>query len=198
MSLKENIEMVKEELNSEEKFFENAVKAERFVKKYRTPLIVTVVALIVFVIANVLYTSSVERNVEASNAAFAKLMNDSSDEAAKNELRSLNPELYDVWALSNAVATNDTAVLETLSASTVDIVADFASYELAVMKEDSKMLNDYAYRQEAIFKDMALIETAVLMLEAGKIDEAHTALKSVAIDSPVYKVSRLLMHYGVK
>ncbi len=198
MSLKENIEMVKEELNSEEKFFENAVKTERFVKKYKKPLIAAVAGLIVFVVANVLYTSSVESNVEASNAAFAKLMSDSGDEAAKSELRTLNPELYDVWALSHAVANNDTAVLEELSSSKVDVVADFASYELAVMKEEIKLLNDYSYRQQAVFKDMALIEAAVLLMKEGKTDEAHSTLANVAIDSPVYKVSRLLMHYGVK
>jgi len=35
LSLKQDIEMVKEELNSEEKFFEKAVLTERFVKKYK-------------------------------------------------------------------------------------------------------------------------------------------------------------------
>ena len=35
VSLKENIEMVKNELNSEEQFFEKAVQTERFVKKYK-------------------------------------------------------------------------------------------------------------------------------------------------------------------
>ena len=35
MSLKEELEMVKEELSSEEKFFEKAVITEKFVKKYK-------------------------------------------------------------------------------------------------------------------------------------------------------------------
>ncbi len=35
MSLKENMDFVKEELNSEEKFLEGFVKLERFFKKYK-------------------------------------------------------------------------------------------------------------------------------------------------------------------
>jgi hypothetical protein len=38
LSLKENINMVREELNSEEKFFEKAVITEKFVKKYKNLL----------------------------------------------------------------------------------------------------------------------------------------------------------------
>ena len=36
MSIKENVDYVKEELNSQEKFLESFVKGERFYKKYRT------------------------------------------------------------------------------------------------------------------------------------------------------------------
>jgi len=45
LSLKNNIEMVKEELNSEEKFFEKAVITEKFVKKYKNLLIGSVIAI---------------------------------------------------------------------------------------------------------------------------------------------------------
>ena len=39
MSLKDNIKHIKDELNSEEKFFENIVRAEKFLKKYKKILI---------------------------------------------------------------------------------------------------------------------------------------------------------------
>ena len=73
MSLKENIEKVKDELNSEEKFFENAVKAERFVKKYRNAIIGGVSAVVVLVIANVLYEADKSATAEAANAVMARL-----------------------------------------------------------------------------------------------------------------------------
>ena len=46
MSIKENVDYVKEELNSQEKFLESFVKGERFYKKYRT-LIFASIAIIV-------------------------------------------------------------------------------------------------------------------------------------------------------
>ena len=36
MSIKENVDYIKEELSSQEKFLENFVKGERFYKKYKT------------------------------------------------------------------------------------------------------------------------------------------------------------------
>ena len=104
MSLKENIEMVREELNSEEKFFENAVKAERFVKKYRNAIIGGISAVVVLVVANVLYEADKEATAEAANAAYTTLLQNGENAEARAELKKLNPALYDIWELSRAVA----------------------------------------------------------------------------------------------
>ena len=58
LSLKENIDMVKQELNSEEKFFEKAVITEKFVKKYKNMMIASVVAIVVLVAANIGYEAN--------------------------------------------------------------------------------------------------------------------------------------------
>lgn len=55
MSLKNDIEMVREELNSEEKFFEKAVVTERFIKKYKNVIIGSIAAIVVVVGANIAY-----------------------------------------------------------------------------------------------------------------------------------------------
>ena len=117
MSLKENIEMVREELNSEEKFFENAVKAERFVKKYRNAIIGGISAVVVLVVANVLYEADKEATAEAANAAYTTLLQNGENAEARAELKKLNPALYDIWELSRAVASKDAKLLERLSAS---------------------------------------------------------------------------------
>ena len=130
MSLKENIEMVKDELNSEEKFFENAVKTERFVKKYKKALIGLVVAIVVVVIAGTAYDANREAKIEAANMAYAALLKNGSDEEAKAELKILSPALYDAWRLSKAIADNDIPALEKLTASKAVAVSDLASYEL--------------------------------------------------------------------
>ena len=65
--------MVKEELNSEEKFFEKAVMTEKFVKKYKNIMIGAVVAVVVLVSANLIYESNNNANIEEANMAFLKI-----------------------------------------------------------------------------------------------------------------------------
>lgn len=198
MSLKENIGMVKEELNSEEKLFESAVKAERFVKKYRNLIIGGVAGVVLLVAANALYEANQEVQFEAANAAYATLLKDSSDASAKADLERLNPKLYDMWALSQAVENNDTATLETLSSSKSVAVADIASYELAAMTRDMSKLDAYGLRQGAVYKDLAIVENALLLMKEGKLEAAHGKLEMVGEESPLYQVAQLMLHYGVK
>lgn len=198
MSLKENIDMVKEELNSEEKFFESAVKVERFVKKYRNAMIGAVSAIVVLVIANTLYEADKASTAEAANKAYATLLKNSDDKVAQAELQKLNSDLYDIWMLSVAVSGKDEAALSKLTTSKAPVVADIASYELAAISQDPAKLDSYSLRQQAVYKDMAAVEDAMLLLKEKKIDAAHSKLAMVAADSPLYQIAQLLLHYGVK
>lgn len=198
MSLKENIDMVKEELNSEEKFFESAVKAERFVKKYRNAIIGVVSAVVVLVIANVLYEADKQASAEAANTAYMTLLQNADDPLAREELKKLNRDLYDVWMLSKAVAAQNAEELKGLSSSKAVAVADIASYELAAIGKDAKALDAYSLRQNAIYKELAAVESALLLLQDGNAEGARAKLGMVAKESPLFQVAQLLMHYGVK
>ncbi len=198
VSLKENIDMVKEELNSEERFFENAVKAERFIKKYRNAIIGGISAIVVLVIANVLYEADRKATAEAANAALTLLSKKSDDALAKAELQKLSPELYDVWLLSQAVAAKDVQTLETLASSNAVAVADIASYEAAAMAKDAAKLDAYSYRQNAIYRDLAVIDAALLMLRSGDTEGAHGKLGTISQESPLFQLAQMMMHYGVK
>lgn len=198
VSIKENLSMVKEELNAEEQFFESAVKTERFVKKYKKPLIGAVAAVVVLIAAGTAYDLYRQDRVEQSNAAFAALQKNSADEAAQNALKNLNRDLFDVWTLSLAMKNNDKEALRTLQKSKAVAVSDLATYELAVLNKDASALEQYALRQDAIYKDMALIEQAVLLMEAGDVASAHEKLSRISTSSALYELSRQLSHYGVK
>lgn len=195
MSLKENISMVKEELNSEEKFFEKAVITEKFVKKYKNVMIASVVAVVLIVSANIAYDANQSSKVTAANAALEKLKIDSTDTQSLNELKALSPELYDVWTFSQAVASRDLQALKTLKDSKALIVNDLAKYELA---QDAKSLSNYASQENAIFKDLALVRSAVMLFNENKIDEAHDILSKIPAESSLYKLAKALMHYGIK
>jgi len=195
LSLKENLEMVREELNSEEKFFEKAVVTEKFIKKYKTLMISSVVAITVFIGANMAYESYQSSKKTASNVLLTKLMLDPSNSTASSELKALNPTLHDVWIFSQASANKDLATMKELKNSKALIVSDLAKYELS---NDSKTLNDYASSQDAIFKDLALVQSAVILLNENKIEEARNNLVKVSKNSSLSKIATALLHYGIK
>ena len=198
MSLKENVEMVKEELNSEEKFFENAVITERFVKKYKTMLISGVVVLVLGIAANAVYDANVRTNIENANIALASLQKDAKNQEAQKELKALNPELFDAWQLSEALKSADTKTLTSLKASKAIAVSDIAAYQSAVVSKDMKALEAYSMQPKAIYKELALFELAVLLIQDERVDEAHDKLRAIPKESPLYRYSQPLMHYGVK
>ena len=198
MSLKENISMVKQELSAEEQFFEQAVKTERFVKKYRKPLIAVAVAIGIAVAGTMgydAYEASVRTEV---NEAFAALQKDENDKAAQQLLQRKAPLLYDAWRLGVAVRAGDTATLRELSGSKAAEIADIGRYEYAAITKDAQALDGYAAGREAIYRDMALVDEAVLLLKDGKTAEAHRRLQMIGNTSPVYALATALMHYGVK
>jgi hypothetical protein len=198
LSLKENVEAIKEELSSEEKFFENAIRTERFVKRYQKPLIAAVSASLLAVAVAIGYQAYTEAKIESSNAAFSLLLTNPSDAQAEQTLKNDNPQLYDVWKLSRGIALGDVTILEGLKNSEAFGVADIASYEAAAIKSDIASLDQYTKQQGALYKDIALLEVAVDAIEKGDIATAHKKIALINEDSPLYQVAGTLSHYGVK
>jgi len=197
LSLKENMEMVKEELNSEEKFFENAVKAERVWKKYKTMIIGGLVAVVAVVAISAINDAQVESAAQDANLAYIKLLK-GADAAAEKTLESLNPKLATALKFSQAVKAGNLEVLQTLSASDDAVISDLASYEIAAIKSDNASLQSYTSKQQAIYKDLAIVENALLLMKKDETTKAQQKLSLISQDSPVHNVAKSLMHYGVK
>ncbi len=198
MSLRNDIDMVKEELNSEEKFFEKAVMTENFVKKYKKLMIGSVVAVVVIVGANIAYDITKQNQIAQANELLAELSKDSKNTKLLAELKVTSPNLYDVWMLSQAVADENVEALKALTSSKAMIVGDIATYELAQDSNDAQGLSSYASKQEAIYRDLAQVQSAVILMKEGKTDEAHQKLALISQESPMIKIAQALLHYGVK
>lgn len=198
MSLKENMEALREELNSEEKFFESAVRTERFIKRYQKPLMIGVASLLIAAAGAIGYQSYTESKIEKSNVAFNALLRNPADAQAENTLKSENPKLYDLWKLSQGNAKSDARALESLKNADAFGVSDVAQYEAAVIQKDMNALDAYTKKQGALYKDLALLELAVHAIDQGNISLAREKIALIPEESPVYQVGQALSHYGVK
>ncbi len=198
MSLKENVDFIKEELTSEEKFFEKAVVTERFIKKYKKSIIALVSLIVVVALGDVAYKIKEQKRIEEANAELAVLTKNPTDLQAQNRLKELSPKLFSVWSFAQAVTTNDTKKLNELKNSKLPVINDLAAYEVAVRSGDQKELADYELRQQAIYKDLAIVDSAVIYMNKKQTKKAKDQLVMIGENSPLYGVAVVLNHYGVK
>jgi hypothetical protein len=198
LSLKENIQAVKDELNSEEKFFENAIRTERFVKKYQKPLIAAVVALVIGLGSYAGYGVYADGQIKKANEALGALLLNPSDAVALKTLNDSSKELYDLYRLSKALKENDSKALGMLKESKSPEVSDIATYENAIMSGDMKSLDEYSKQQNGLYQELAVVELAVAALQKGDIKTAQQQLLTIKQESPLYAVAQNLNHYGVK
>jgi len=190
--------MVKEELNSEEKFFEKSVITERFIKKYKNVLIGTAVAIVVIIGANVAISIKNQNDMVAVNEAFLVLLQDEKNSQALLTIKDISPDLYDVWNYSVAIANKDMITLKELTNSKDILVSDLSSYELAQDSQTSASLDAYASKQDAVYKDLAIVQSAIILMNESKMDLAHDKLAQIQPQSSLNKIANALLHYGVK
>jgi len=195
LSIKNDIEMVKEELTSEEKFFEKSVMTERFIKKYKNLIIGSVIVIMLLITTKIGYDANEESTIDAANVALSQLLVDKNNEKALAELKDLSLNLYDAFVYSIAIVEKDTKSLEKLKTSKSLIVNDLATYETA---NNSESLEAYTVQENAIYKDLAQVQNAIILINKGKIEEAHERLLLISDTSSLSKVSKALLHYGVK
>lgn len=198
MSLKENLEAIKTELSSEEKFFESAVRTERFVKKYQKPMIASLVALLIGLGTYAGYDAYQNTKIEKANKALSALLLNSNDSASLQQLQENSTSLYDLYRLSKALKEGDQKGLESLKNSNSSEVADIAMYESAVLANDNKALSLYTKKQGALYQDLAAIEVAVEEIQNQNSVTARSSLAVIKEDSALYPLAQMLNHYGVK
>ena len=190
--------MVKEELTAEEQFFEKAVVTEKFIKKYKNAMIGAVAAIVIVVGGNIIYNLNQQSRLKEVNETLLTLEATPQNKEALSALESLSPTLYDVWRYSQAVAKEDVKSLSALQNSKVPLIGGLASYEAAQNQQDKAKLEAYAQTQGAIYRDLAQVELALILMNENKISDAHEKLAMISMNSPLYTVAKALMHYGVK
>ncbi len=189
MDLKEGLKEVKQELSSDEKLLEQAFHLERFVKKYKKPLItlaaVVIVALVGYNANNYIQNSKLAK----ANSALLSLEKNPTDKEALLQLKDNNPKLYALYSYSTAVNSAAENSLQNVPKES-KFLKDVINYHLSVLKKEPK---DSIY-----YKNSVLIEQAYLLIQKGKKEDAKKLLTKVPKNSQVAAVARLLEHYTIK
>lgn len=194
MSLKEDINGVKQEIDNEEKFLSAFVKTEKFVKKYKTPLLSLLLVAVLSSIGYKVYTYYEEHRIIEANEAYLKLMKNPNDKEALASLKDKSAPLYDAFMLQSSLKSGNKAGLESAVASKNRVIADIATYESALASNNIDKLSAYSSNKESIYRDLALFVLANKYIQKGEYKKARETLNKIPATSELKEYSNYLFH----
>ncbi len=189
MALKDNIDFVKNEISSEEKFLEGFVRSENFFKKYKTIIIAAAVVVIVAVVAYNVNSYNNEQSKIEANIAFNTILENPNDKDALFVLENNNKTLYDLALYLKG--NKEGKIVDT----NVKFLKELSIYQKALANKNIAALNSVSMQSDFLLKEFAIFNRALLLAQDGKYKEAKTTLKLIKSDSKVNELASLLNHY---
>ena len=189
MSIKENVDYVKTELSSEEKFLESFVKSERFFKKYKTLIFAFVIIVIVGIIVFFIKENLAQSNKLKANIAFNQVLENSNNAQALATLKDKNPQLYDIALYLQAKKEAKVAQIS------VPLLKELSKYQTALANKNISELDNLSMQNDFLLKEFAIFNKALLLTNEGKFNEAKTTLALIPQTSKAFELAKLLNHY---
>ncbi len=189
MSIKENVDYVKTELSSEEKFLENFVKGERFFKKYKTLIFGFIAVIFIGIVAIFVKNNIDESNKFEANIAFNKVLENSNDSQALADLKEKSPQLYDIAIFLQAKNESKQTNIN------VPLLKELSKYQTALANKSISELDNLSMQKDFLLKEFAIFNKALLLTNEGKFNEAKTSLALIPETSKAYELAKLLNHY---
>jgi hypothetical protein len=186
MSLKENVDYIKEELSSEEKFLESSLKAEKFYKKYKYVIFGIVGALVAYFIISSVMEYSANKTKSEANIAYLNALENPTDSTNLEQLKNLNTKLYEIALLKTKK--------ENVNLS-VGYLKEIQEYNKAVQNNDIATLDKLIATQDFLLKDFASINKALIYIEKKEYSKAKMALKTIPNDSGAKQLVTLIEHF---
>jgi len=184
------IDDVKKELSSDEQMLASAFKSEKLYKKHKIKIFAVVGIVIAYFAGTTIMDKMAENKRERANTALLVLEKNPKDSNALESLKTDNIALYELFSYQEAIKNSDTSTLKSLSKSQNEIIADLASYHLAVIE---KRASDSKFNG-----DISKVYNASLLIKEGKVTEAQEELELIPEESPMHNISTMIKHYGVK
>jgi len=187
MSLKENVDYIKEEISNEEKFFESFFKVEKFYKKYKFIIIALVVLVLGYFITTNILSYVKEQNAIAANKAYNTLLQDPTNKEAIEILKEKNKTLFNIAMYK--INKDNTADVDVI------YLDNIAKFNKAVANNDIEQLNKLILDPTFVLKDYALFNKALILSNNKEYKKAKETLKNIDKNSQVNTLADLLRHY---
>lgn len=198
MSLKEDIEVVKQEVSTEEQFLSGFIKTEKFVKKYKKVFLSALAIIIVSGVGYVAYDYYEQDRIAKANEALNKLMQNPADKASLETLQAKSPKLYEAYSYINTISKGDKENLKTLFSAKNQIVADLSKYHHAVMTSNENELRSYASSNDSMLKDFANFLMAQKAIDRNDTKAAAELLSKIPASSNLKEQAVYLDHLLLK
>ena len=187
MSLKENVQQIKSELSSEEKFFESFFKVERFYKKYKLIIITSAIVIVGYVVASNVVTYTNDQDKVLANKAYSALLANKDVAINTAILKEKNNELL-------AIFTHNTSLDNTKEVD-AQYLKEIAQFNKAIKSNDLEALDMLILNPEFLLKDFAIFNKALIQSNKNDFKSAKKTLETITKTSIVAPLSLMLKHY---
>lgn len=183
MAIKDNIEVIKQELSAQEQFLENAIKSERFIKKYKNVFIVAFIIVIGIVIYTYASDYMYQKKLLSINTAYSNILHDPNNKEAKDILQNQAPSLLALVEFKKLSQEGNISEIKALALKP-DIDPLLSQIMLASINEsNSDILSDYNI----------LLKGYNLLIEK-KVNEAKAEFAKISQDSSLQSLVKNIQH----
>ena len=190
MSIKDDVNYIKNELSSEEKFLESFVKTERFFKKYKKLIVVLIISVIIGSIAFLVKTKLDEKNLYEANIALSNFL-ENGNQNSLNELKEKNRDLYEIALYLDAKNEFKNADIN------LKYLKELLDFQVALLNSNQSELDLVSKKADFLLKDYAIFNQALILVNNQKYAEAREILGKISQDSRAFELATLLKHYLV-
>lgn len=187
MSIKDDVNYLKNELNNEEKLLENFVKLERFFKKYKKIIYVLILLAIITPIAIFTKNKIDQSNLYKANIALNNYL-EQGDESSLQYLKNKNQSLYEVALFLTAKKE-----LSEINISS-KYLKELLEYQIAAKEMNFDKLDALRKNDDFLIKDYAILHEAIILVNQEEYEKAKAILEEINQDSKVYELAILLKH----
>ena len=190
MSIKDDVNYIKNELSSEEKFLESFVKTERFFKKYKKLIFGLIILAIVGSVVFLVKTKLDEKNLYEANIALSNFL-ENGNQNSLNQLKEKNRDLYETALYLDAKNEFKNADIN------LKYLKELLDFQVALLNSNQSELDLVSKKADFLLKDYAIFNQALILVNNQKYAEAREILGKISQDSRAFELATLLKHYLV-